>query len=543
MKFITLAGCFLVLVKMAVAQSFTSSNLPIVIISTGNVPVVDDPKHAVDFKIIDNGTGNRNYLTDPPNNYNGRAGIETRGSSSQMFPKKTYGIELWDSADQSINHSLCGMPAESDWILSASYSDKTLMRNPLAYMLSSKMGHYASRNRYVEVVLDGQYLGVYSLMEKVKRDSARVDISKLKATDLSGDQLTGGYIFKLDRATGSGTGGWTSNYPAATGNPVFFLYEYPSDANIQPAQQQYLAAYVDSFESAINNNHFDTVTGYRRFFSMNAAIDYFLITELSRNADGYRLSTFMHKDRNSKGGKIKMGPVWDYDLAFRNSNGCNSVLTTGWAYLENNYCDFTWYLPAWWDHLMQDTNFTNRLRCRWEELRGTILSTTYLDQWIDSTALYLNESQQRNFTAWPILGQYVWPNPYPIPQTYQGEIDTLKSWIHNRIAWLDANMPGTLNGCNLTSVQSDDYPRSALTVYPNPAQDRAQLLFDCTQNTVAELHVCNMLGQELLSPQKITVAPGPQTLPIDLHTLPAGLYVIRLRVGDALLQEPLLKTE
>lgn len=122
------------------------------------------------------------------------------------------------------------MPKESDWILSASYSDKSMMNNPLTYSLSRKLGWYAPRSMYVELVVNGEYKGVFALMEKIKRDNKRVDISKLLQTDIFGDDLTGGYIFKIDKTTGNGGGGWTSNYApqvSPSGQTIF------SNMNIQ----------------------------------------------------------------------------------------------------------------------------------------------------------------------------------------------------------------------------------------------------------------------------------------------------------------------
>ena len=197
---------------------FNSSNLPIVLIDTYGQEIMDDPKIQVGMKIIDNLPGQRNYVTDIPA-YDGYAGIEIRGSSSQMFPKKSYGFESWDGLGEELEVPLLGMPEESDWILNANYSDKTLCRNTLAYQVFRNMGHYATRYEHVEVVINGVYKGVYIFSEKIKRDADRVDIAKLKPDDNSGDPLTGGYIFKIDKPTGTGGGeGWESNFPPP-GNP------------------------------------------------------------------------------------------------------------------------------------------------------------------------------------------------------------------------------------------------------------------------------------------------------------------------------------
>src|SRR5688572_1076543 len=151
-------------------ESFTSSNLPIVVINTNGQTIVDDPKIVADMGIIHNAPGVRNHITDPFNNYNGKIGIEIRGSSSQMFPKKQYGIELADVNGDGVEASLLDLPAEEDWILFAPYNDKSLMRDVLAYKLGRDQGRYAPRTKYCELVLNGEYMGIYVLIEKIKRD-------------------------------------------------------------------------------------------------------------------------------------------------------------------------------------------------------------------------------------------------------------------------------------------------------------------------------------------------------------------------------------
>ena len=137
-----------------------------------------------------------------------------------------------------------------------------------------------------------------------------------------------------------------------------------------------------------------------------------------------------------------MGPVWDYDIAWHNANYYGAEDYTGWSYQFEVYDD-PWQVPFWWGRLLEDTLFADHLKCRWTMLRDDILSDAWVDQYIDSLANVLDESQKRNFTVWPILGVYVWPNPWPYPQTYSEEIAVLSDWIHNRLAWLDENLPGT----------------------------------------------------------------------------------------------------
>lgn len=436
--------------------TLTESNLPILILNTGTQTIPDDPKIIVDMGLIDNGYGNRNHITDAYNAYNGKIAIEVRGSSSQQFPKKSYGFETRSSLNTSVdsNVSLLGMPAEHDWVLSANYSDKSFLHNFLAYQMQREFGHWAPRCKYVDVILNGQYWGIYILMESIKWDDNRVDINHLHPTENSFPEITGGYIIKIDKQTGSGGDGWTSPYPPINhpnGQTIYYQYDYPNQDSISGQQQSYIQAYVDSFEDALfGPNFMDSTLGYMQYIGNTSFIDYFFSNEVSKNVDGYRISSYLYKDRNKT---LKAGPVWDYDIAYGNADYCGGDDTLNWAYLFPCSGDGL-QIPAWWQRFMADSNYTNQMKCRWEYLREGPLSDAHLNGVIDSVANYLNESQAWNFTVWPILGVYVWPNVAPYPSTYAGEVANLKQWLGRRLQWLDANIPGNCN-CNLSvSTQS-----------------------------------------------------------------------------------------
>ena len=417
---------------------FTTSNLPIVVINTNGQTIVDDPRIVCDMGIIDNGFGTINSINDPFNDYNGKISIEYRGSSSQTFPKKPYALETQDSIGNNNNVSLLGMPIENDWILYAPYSDKALMRNFLTFDLGRKMGHYAPRTVYCELVINGDYKGIYILMEKIKRDKDRVDIAKLDTDDLAGDSLTGGYIIKVDKYTGTGGVDWLSDFPNISGGSLYIQYHYPEATALQPQQLNYIEQYVDSFEYALNGLNFaDTSIGYAKYIDINSFIDFYIINEISKNIDGYRLSTYMHKDKQSKGGKLTMGPFWDFNLAFGNADYCNGGITSGWE--VNGGCGGN--NPFWFERLLDDTIYENKLKCRWEYLREKSFHQDSIFNFIDSMALYLNDAQQRNFQQWPSLGTYVWPNYY-VGNTYQDELNFFKTWIGDRLVWIDNNLSG-----------------------------------------------------------------------------------------------------
>lgn len=509
--------------------ALTTSDLPIVVLHTVGATIPDEPKMDGTMGIIDNGPGQLNHITDPFNGYNGNIGIETRGNSSQMFPKKSFGFELRDTWGLALDASLLGMPAENDWVLSANYSDKSLLNNPLTFDLGQRLGYYAPRWRHVEVVLNGEYIGVYVLMEKIKRGGGRVDIAKLTVDEISGDDLTGGYIVQIDR---SNEPGWTSSYLPAT----YFQYVYPKAP--APEQAAYIQAYVDSFETALDGPDFaDPATGYARYIDVPSVIDYMLVTELGKNVDGYRLSGFFYKDKDSNGGKLHLGPLWDFDLAYHNADYCQGGTVQGWAYSFNQVCGGDGdRVPFWWHRFLEDPAFVDQLRCRWEEVRNTVFDVERIQAWCDSMATRLAGSQQRNFRAWPILGEYVWPNPSPLPDDFAGEIAELKAWINARHNWIDDNLQGQCTTVGIADVRATDAP----TVQPDPFADRFLVRLPMPVQGPVRLALIDPLGRDVLVR---TLTPDMQrSLEVDVPAgCRAGTYVLRIDAAEHRWAVPVMK--
>ncbi|PKL82429.1 MAG: hypothetical protein CVV24_10175 [Ignavibacteriae bacterium HGW-Ignavibacteriae-3] len=430
-----------VISNVNIAQvTFTSSNIPIIVINTNGQTIPDEPKITADMGVIDNGPGIRNNITDPFNGYSGKIGIEIRGHSSQMFPKKQYGIELRDAAGEDIKVALLGFPEESDFVLNASYTDKSFLRNVITYKLSNDLGRYASRTRFCEVVINGEYVGLYILQEKIKRDKNRVNIKKMSSTDLAGDAVTGGYIVKIDRVD-PGDKYWTSAYPSvfqSLKSPVTYIHVYPKSDAIVPAQQNYIKNYINNFETIMYSGGYrDPFAGYYDLIDVDSFVDYYLINEFSKNTDAYRLSAFLFKNRDSDGGKLKMGPVWDYDISFGLANYDEGFSPSGWQAYK--HYEGLWSSPFWTTNLMIDPVFKNKLAKRWNEVKNKTFSLTALNNFIDESAALTAEARTRNFTKWKILGTYVWPEYY-FPNTYEEEIAYLKNWISQRTAWLNSNI-------------------------------------------------------------------------------------------------------
>lgn len=517
--------------------TFTSSNLPIIIIDTKGHTIVDEPKVSATMGIIDNGPGQINNLTDLYNAYNGNIGIELRGSSSQyVYDKKSFGIETWNANLEDTSVSILGMPAEEDWVLHGPYGDKSLIRNMLAFKLGRDLGRYASRTRLCELVLNGQYWGVYVFMEKVKRDNDRIDISKLNPDEISGDDLTGGYIFKIDKFDGGNSGlGWQSPYlpPNASNSDqvIYFQYEYPRNDEIVPEQMNYIKDYVTAFEDALKTKPLnDEITGYKSFVDVNSFIDYAVISEITRNVDAYRLSTFLYKDKDSKGGKLFMGPIWDYNLGFGNADYCKGGNTEGWAWDFNSVCNEDyWLIPFWWKRFLSDENFTTRLRERWTELRNGPYQTITIMQYIDSLSVILNEPSQRNFQRWNILGTYIWPNNF-IGNTYDEEINYLKDWVRQRLEWLDANIPGLVTG-----IENNRFTNQNIEFFPNPFDESVTIEADHAQSGPLTLEIYNSNGSLINNLSGISTDNMSRIQwdgrDKDRNTVSPGLYLIIVKAN------------
>lgn len=548
-SFSTLNLCTQIPDSLIKPLNFTSSNLPIFIIDTDGQPIPSDGKIDADLGVIYNGEGVRNFLTDPYNHYNGKIGIEIRGSTSQMFPKKSYAIETRDSLGNNLDFPLLNFPSESDWVLYAPYSDKSLIRDVIAYKLSNLMGHYSSRFKFCEVVLNDDYVGVYVLLEKIKRDKNRVDIKKLEPADSTGDALTGGYIVKIDKFDGENNDGWISPFPPFEGawQRIPYQFHYPKPDSITTIQKFYIQKYISDFEALMySGNYNQPDSGYYNLIDMKSAIDYTLINELAKNVDSYRLSFFMYKDRNSINDKLFFGPIWDYNIAFGNADYYEGGYSDGWMmnFLNSNM-EFLYYdnfqVPFWWKKIFNDTAFQNSVNARWRELQPQILNPNFIDNFVDSLVIHLDESQQRNFERWQILGTYIWPN-YFIGQTYQEEIDFLKSWIHERLQWMNNNMIGSPTEIEHNNLIVNDFV--LFQNYPNPFNPTTKIKYTIPSGTLRQvqgdifvlLNVYDVLGNEIATLVNTNLNAGEYEVEFNVESLratplPSGIYFYRLSVS------------
>jgi hypothetical protein len=521
--------------------NFAESPLPILKVNTNGKTILNEPKILADFQVIDNGVGKINKVTDNANVYLGKAGIEFRGSTSQtFFPKKPYGIELWvDATEKSRKAVLLGMPEESDWVLNTSYNDKTFMRDVLAYDLANRMGRYATRTKYCEMVINNNYEGLYILMEKIKKDKNRVDVSTLKTTDNTGDDVTGGYILKIDKTEGGKSRLWNTQITVGGSRyTIPIQIEYPKLADITDAQYNYIKNYVTDFETSLNAaDLLNSNAKWRSMIDVDSFVDYLLLTEITKNVDGYRLSTYFYKDKDSKGGKLKMGPAWDYNLSFGNADYAEGYKTSGWQYKANNIliaANDTYFLtPLWWERLTADTTFQTKMGQRWRALRKTVLNPDRLDKWIDSTATILQPITARNFSRWQgVLGYKVWPNYY-VGSSYTDEVNWMKNWIRQRVSWIDNQL--ATYGTTLAN-EEEIHNESPLRLFPNPAENQTNIEYDVLRKGRVLINVYDLTGRLVRTLADEDKSAQTYKVSFNSENLKSGMYIVDYQT-DGLLVE------
>ena len=479
-------------------NTFTDSNLPIVIINTVNgEEIPNEPKILGTMKIIQRPDGARNFLTDANTDefldYSGTIGIETRGSSSQALPKKPYGIDtLEDDGIEDENVKLLGMPKENDWLLNSFAFDDSMMRDYISYEMARQMGQYATNLKYCEVVLNGEYIGLYALSEKIKRDGDRVDIAKISDDENSLPEITGGYIIQTDR-----TGG--DNPPEAwNNNGAGYIHEKPNSDDITSQQSSYIeSVFRDLDDNATNPN---IISGYPSIIDVPSFLDYILVAEIASNVDAYALSTYYHKD---KGGKLRAGPVWDYNLTYGNDLfdffGVNydRSFTDVWQFNFSNTGAY------FWGDLFNDPKFKCYLSKRFNEVTNTgePLNYEYISSLIDSTTALISEAVVRENEKWDTIDDFA------------GEIANIKIWLQERITWMRNDL-GAFSNCD--NVQTPSLVITKIHYNPQetvefPESDDLEFIeIKNTGSTIVALTGVYLvkLGVSYQFPQNATIAAG-----------------------------------
>ena len=438
------------------------TNLPIVFINVDGRMIQKESRITARMTIVDNGEGRLNYadLTAHPGqhiDYDGYISIKYRGNSSfSSSDKKPYGFKTIDgtleNGGKKQKVELLGMGKDNDWALLAPFSDKSMIRDVLTFELGRPYFDYTPHSRFVEVMVDGTYYGIYILTERPGKGKKRLDLND---PGEDGGDLTGDYHVEVDRPDEAAY--YTSAYRplGADGQPidnrsVVFQYddpEYEDFADLPAGTAAAVNKAIGDMENALAaDNYTDAEHGYRRYIDVTSFIDYLLSTEFSYNIDGYRLSTHLYKYSETRAQKKGLDSrwkttLWDFNIAYGNADYNNGANTTLWQYDFNARSADQQLVPFWWKRMLADPWFVEQLQARWREYRSGAYSDANIETTIDSltTQLTSHGAVDRNEQAWRMFGRYVWPNAY-VGNSYSEEVAYLKSWIKKRVRFLDAQL-------------------------------------------------------------------------------------------------------
>lgn len=410
-------------------QSFTS-HLPIILIHTfesGPLDAYGTEHNPAAMLVIEPRSGTSRLVGRAA--LDSRIGMHVRGESSRRFPKKQYAIELrGDGDDADSDQPLLGLPAGADWVLSDPVTyDRALIRNALAFALSNRIGWYAPRTRFAEVFLvdDGgdvraaSFLGFFTLIEKITRGTARVDVSRLPASAATVPAMSGGFILRIDKGEADF---------AAGGRRLQFVYPKSDDMRRPERRPQFdfIRTFIDGLGRAAGAPDFrDPATGrhYSDVIEVDAWIDHHILNTLAKNVDGLRLSAYFHKER---GGRLAAGPLWDFDRSFGTTQDPRAAEPEEWHAIWSDATDY--FNEGWWRLLFRDPQFRSRYRDRFTRLLRREFSADNLDRIVDAMAAEVGDAASRNFSRWT--------ETPPRDNSYTAEIALLKDFLRRRTAWI-----------------------------------------------------------------------------------------------------------
>lgn len=397
------------------ANGVLSSHLPIVIIHADGAEIPGtDPQDTADllcdYSIIFDPDG-RNRSDDIPDQH-GSMAISVRGNSSRIFVKKQYGMKLLDAAGMSEDAALLDLPAESNWVLNGSYIDHSMIRNYLMYNLCAKMKTgYVPRCRMCEVMVTDaagipRYQGVYTLIEKIK-----VSEERLNLTEYDPRYPQSSFLVQMN----SHTDKLQINHLKPDSIRAYPLdLEYPDVEDVTPESLHYIESRLLEFEKALYDATFTgDWTDVESLIDIDSFVDYYLINEFFQNYDAGTRSTYFYADL---GGRIHIGPVWDFDGTFNNF----ALMDLDSNLMEMKYSMF-------FSYLVQSPGFMQKCVLRYGELRGGLFSDEALIRSIDETAAYLGSAAVRNADRWYQDGG----------ESFRTDIRKMKEFVVTRGGWMD----------------------------------------------------------------------------------------------------------
>ncbi|MDR1370092.1 MAG: CotH kinase family protein [Dysgonamonadaceae bacterium] len=473
------------------------SNLPAIHVTTeNNEPVLDKENYVQGNVIVKS--------SEPAEELSMVAGIRLRGNASFRMDKKSFRIKL----DKKTN--LLNLPAKAkSWVLLANHADKTLIRNAVAFKIGNMLGFdFNPSVRFVDLVLNGSYLGNYLLTDQIEVNENRVNIDEQEATDIIEPNITGGYL--LEQA------GDPTDEPVwfLSGKEMKLVIKSPDSDVITDAQIQYIKNYISDFENRLFSDGFkDLIDGYRAKVDTTSLINWYIACELTGNSDAF-WSIYLYKKRSDD--KLYFGPLWDFDIAFNNDNRLGDATR---KLMRKD----AWDPKAWIQQMWLDDWFRNAVKRRWQQLvvDGNLLQE--LTSYINETSRLINQSQQLNFTKWNILNKQIYLETF-LFGTYQEGVDYLKSYLTNRIDFLTENflLPSGILQSGLSTPKVE--------IYPNPASDQVQVSVTMNEPQEVTVAITDLRGIQKYQTSKSYVS-GRSVFPISLTGFNPGIYLVYIQGG------------
>ncbi len=367
----------------------------------------------------------KNHHTDDEPELVSDAIVHARGNSSRTFDKLGYSVDLIKEDGTDNDLEFMGMDAHSEWALHGPFLDKTLLRTYMWYNIAGDLMEYSPNVRFCEVMINGEYMGVYVATEKI---TAGENGARLNLTKNAKDKEFYGYMIKLDSPSKTPYKN-INNFSTYTGHAEKTIsVAYPKGKNLTPEFAEEIARDFSIFEKNLYSYDYDSEThGYEMYIDVDSFVDYFLINELTVNYDAGGRSTFMYRDMSN----VYKMCVWDF-------NACNG------NYIRD-VSDKTFFLVerTWFSKLLTDEEFTERVLERYFALRKTFFSDEYLMNYIDDVVEYLGPAVKRNFDKWGYTFDQNFTMLYPKERnltSYDAAIKQLKNHLLERAAWLDENI-------------------------------------------------------------------------------------------------------
>lgn len=354
--------------------------------------------------------------------------MKGRGQSSWWNEKKPFKLKL----DENHHSKVFGMPANRDWVLIANYNDKSLLRNVLGYKVSRIVGlTWTPRVRSCDLYINGSYEGNYLVVQHKEVAGKKVNINPVTPEDVDEEAVQGDYYIEVETND--------CDYRTPTLR-IPIIFKDPKLSEMVSVQKSYIKGYLKTWVTAVSKDEFDKVY---ELMDIDSFAKFWIIEELAKNIDGnFRKSTFMTKER---GKKLILYHIWDFDIAFGNcdymhtefrpdSNGIYGDDPEGWFVMTvDEQCKSN----GLYQHLFRDSTFVATCKAHWEAVYPELCA---LPGWLEAEAAVNRDSYDRNFQRWPVLGVQLWPNPWPVPADYDGELAALKSFLTRRLEWMNGEI-------------------------------------------------------------------------------------------------------